>query len=292
MNPSIVRIDNQSTHAWLRSFELKENVRLGEQLKHWPVLLRQHIGFGSEPRATLKLHEGQEAPELIWNDYGLFGPTGPLPEVFMEKVLHSPNGGALIQFIDGLTQRLSHLHFRAWAASRPECDTHDRKNGFRSFIQSISGLSELSHPHFAWIKPLPQMLPGIAKNKLKLELILEQSPVQRIPNEMPCRLGSGRLGREILGSNLHIYTLPLRKFKVSVSPDSEQMFKELRDTDSAIRKKLNELIKVCISAPQKAEVHIQPVGHSVASKLGHIQLGRSLLSKGRFKNTFNIHEAI
>ena len=288
MNSSTTYIDNQSTHAWLRSFEYREKIVIGEQPKFWPIHLRQQVGFNSEPRAKLADRQENQVPELIWNDFGLFSPTGPLPEIFMERVLHSTNGKYLLQFIDGLIQRLSHLHYRAWAANRPECDSNQRTNGFTSFIQALSDANVSEYPHLVWLKPLPQMLPSIAKNKLKLELHLEQIPVQKITNETPIKLGCGRLGHEILGTHLHMYTIPLRRFKVSVNPSTEKMFKELRDQDSLTRKKLNALIKVCITAPQKAEVYIQPVEVITKSRMGNIQLGRSQLFTGSRMQEHNI----
>ncbi len=276
MSETHTYIANHATHAWLRNFEHEKGIQIGERLNSWPIHLRQQIGFGCEPRALVLNRSQSEIPELIWNDFGLFGPAGPLPELFTERILHSSDGKYLLQFIDGLIQRLAHLHYRAWASNRPECDTQNRINGFKSFLKDLSGPSVEQLPHLAWSKPQPNMLPLLVQKRLKVDLNITQVPVQQVKNETPFVLGRHRLGQELIGQNLLVYHCASRKIKISIQPRDAQDFENWRDPQSLLRHKLHALIQTCIPHKQ-SEIHIEPVKPLQTARLGHMKLGRSFI---------------
>jgi predicted component of type VI protein secretion system len=282
MNETHTYIANHATHAWLRNFEHEKGVQIGERLNSWPIHLRQQIGFGSEPRALLLNRSQSEIPELIWNDFGLFGPSGPLPELFTERILHSSDGKYLLQFIDGLIQRLAHLHYRAWASNRPECDTKKRANGFKSFLKDLSGCSTEQLPHFSWSKPQPNLLPLMAKKRLKVELDIKQSPVQKMRNDNPFSLGRHRLGEVVMGQYLLVYHCASRKFRISIKPRDVKDFEILRDPQSLLRRKIQALIQTCIPN-QQSEIHIEPVKPSQSARLGQMKIGRSFISQTSYQ---------
>lgn len=275
-------IANHGTNAWLRNFEQLKGIRIGERMKSWPIHLRQHIGFGCEPRALVLHGEKTEVPEMIWNDFGLFGPTGPLPELFTERILHSAEGLSLLQFVDGLIQRLAHLHYRAWASNRPECDNAGRVKGFHCFLNDLSGQAATRYPHLAWLKPDPSLLPLMVRKAMHIEITLEQLPVRHVVNEHAFKLGQHRLGQFVMGKQMCIYGVASRLFKITIKPESPHEFEAWRDPIGLLRQQLARMLQICMPTMQ-ADIHVIPVITRKGSQLGRSKLGRACLTSSNSK---------
>jgi predicted component of type VI protein secretion system len=273
-----VFLPSSGTHSWLRCFERRMQVRLGtlnagERIRNLPLHILQRVGFSCEPRAVWRSASPQESASLVWNDYGLLGPDGPLPMQFTERLLHARQGHAVLRLIDGLSQRLAHLHYRAWAQHRPECEWGHSDNRLAILLGKLCGDVDTPFPYFAWARPPLSHLPMLAKQRLGLHVRVRCEWSGQAVNDLPACLGDVRLGTACIGRQVRVAGSVSRRVRVSASPATSTQYEELRSLGSILRRRLDGLIRACTASGSHVCLSIHPPVDLPAGTLGRSRLG-------------------
>lgn len=280
MNPLVTYLPGTGSHAWLRHIELHTGRPIGHGLGYplpppaqaIGVRLEQHLGFDCEPRVRWEEGYGSQIPRLYWHDYGLFAPSGPLPEHITETLLHAPKHEAMLRFVGDLTQRLAQLHYRAWAQRRPECDHSGASDSLRVFAGLLSSPNVDALPHLAWHKPGIGQLAQLAMRELGIRLQVACSPLRRVANDQACRLGLSALGSASpIGVSIAIFGIG--RVLIAVEAPDIRRYRNLRDSRGTERVQLNRLIALCIPAGSDIDIRIQAPVQAPLARLGTGRLG-------------------
>jgi len=116
-----------------------------------PLRLTQHASLAFAPASLHEYKPGTAAyglGRLSINNFGMFGPNGPMPqhltEYVQERILHSKDQ-TLARFCDIFQHRMILLFYRAWA----DCQAvnsldHPARDGFGRYVGSLIGLGQTS----------------------------------------------------------------------------------------------------------------------------------------------------
>jgi type VI secretion system protein ImpH len=185
--------------------------------------------------------EGEKAPKLVVNFFGLLGPNGPMPTHLTEYIrdrTRNDNDPTFARFLDVFHHRMTSLFYRSWAVAQPAVSL-DRNHGdrFSVYVGSTFGLGEAalrnrdSIPDFAKLH-FAGVLSGPTRHAAGLRLVLMRFfniPVEvkenvgywiDLPARSLSRLGaadeSGRLG---IGTMLGARAWDRQhKFRVALGP--------------------------------------------------------------------------
>jgi type VI secretion system protein ImpH len=139
-------------HAALRLIEcaFPAQPRIGESQRPRDDAVRfgqrASLAFTADAIASFERAEGQTAPRLAVNFFGLFGANGPLPLHLTEYVRDRERNAAdptLARFADIFHHRLIALFHRAWAHAQPAVSL-DRPEAdrFSTYVGSTFGIGE------------------------------------------------------------------------------------------------------------------------------------------------------
>jgi type VI secretion system protein ImpH len=231
---------------------LQEAVRFGQA----PSLAFEPAQLARLQRAA---KEGEAAPLLLVNFFGLLGANGPMPVHVTEYVrdrLRNAGDPTLARFLDLFHHRMISLLYRAWSSAQPAVDL-DRPSAdrFSAYVGALFGIGMPSLrdrdavPDFVKLHYAGRLAPQVA-NADGLAAILSDDfgvPVRvqqfvghwmRLPDDGLCRLRSGpatgRLGQTtVIGRQIWNAQ---HKFRLLIGPVDDAQLAYLRPDGAGIRR--------------------------------------------------------
>lgn len=281
-------IANTGTHAWLRCFERRLGICIGHQ-HHFDkggvlLELNQKLNFSNEPRAFIEYESLSKTYKLTWNDFGLFGPSGPMPELLSEQLMHQRQGYVFTLFINRITQRIAQLYYRAWAMQRPECEVvaQQGKDQFSNLMANICSDPSSMAPHFHWQRLAPTVLPLHVKKVFGVDAQFSTSNLNWHQSEYRLRLGEGKISKNHLGACVPCYSRAFVKAKLIIKASNFKLYGLFADKQSNHFRKLCAVIHEYLPQGARCELKILESDDLPSLKLSH-----SRLSKSKLKNNQN-----
>lgn len=272
------------THAWLRCFEQRHHICIGQtnhSIAKTPIELIQELNFSNETRAFWTVKNAENKISLAWGDFGLFGPSGPLPESVTEQLLHARHGQVFASFINLITQRIAHLYYRAWSMQRPECEIKDlgQSDQFTALLTNLCGNAHSVAPHFQWVKPSASVLPLHIEKEFNLRADMQSIPIEWMQNSAKAYLGFSQLGRHNLGQTIPCYARAFSLTHLVLRPLDLRTYLCLSDRSSKLYRRLKDLIAEYLPIDSRCGFALIPLIDLPKAQLGNARLSQVQLSK-------------
>ena len=277
-------IPNGGTHAWLRCFEQRHRICIGKTnhpADQIPIELIQKLNFSNETRAFWTAENAENISSLVWGDFGLFGPSGPLPESVTEQLLHARHGHIFTSFINLITQRIAHLYYRAWSMQRPECEVKDirRSDQFTTLLANLCGDAHSMAPHFQWIKPSTSVLPLHIEKEFNVRADVQPTLIKWRQSSAKANLGFCKLGMHSLGRFVPYYARAFSFTYLVLRPIDLKTYLCLSDRSSKLYARLKDLIVEYLPIDARCEFALIPPMNLPIAQLGNARISQAQLSR-------------
>lgn len=276
-------ISSNGTHAWLRCFEQRHRICIGQtnrSVAQTPIELIQELSFANETRAFWTTEDTNKKVSMTWGDFGLFGPSGPMPESVTEHLLHNRRGKVFTSFINLITQRIAHLYYRAWSMQRPECEVKDIANldQFTTLLKNLCGDGNSIAPHFQWIRPCASVLPLHIEKEFNVRADMQSTEIEWRQNSDKAHLGFGRLGWLSLGQAIPCYSKSFTFARIVLRPLDSGTYLCLSDQSSKFYRRLKVLIMEYLPCDARCRFTLIPPVDLPPAQLGGARLSQVQLS--------------